>query len=457
VKLLARHLMVDFTQMKSFSRDPLVLDRGSGIRVIDDRGRSYIDGLSGVFTSNLGHGNREIIEAIEAQLERLAFGAPTMATTTTALQLVERLLAILPPQYGTMKFLSGGSEATESAMKLAWQYHRQTGNPGKYKILSHYRGYHGGTGNSLAASGWPVWKVPYEPMATGFVHLQTPDTDDPPFDATDADAAAQTYLRMVSSTIEMEGPGTIAALITEPILMSAGVVVPAGSYLRGLRELCDRHNILLIFDEIITGFGRTGTWFAAAHSDAWPDIICSGKGMSGGYSPFSAVFMTDTIAKAFWGEPDEGIQFFSGHTYGGNPVACAAVLASINYIESHDLLAHVVRVGNHLRTRLQDLAAAHPSIALVRGRGMLMGIVFSKAAQAAVPTRPGLGGEVAREARSRGLLLRASPWFVALGPPLITTEVEIDEIVGILEASLVAAEAGAGVDAEAPLQLAARR
>src|SRR5215831_2548861 len=156
----ARHLMVGFNQRKAFVDDPLILDPGEGIRVTDTSGCLYIDGLSGVFTSNLGHGNPEIIEAVTEQLGKLAFGAPTMATTSTALALVDRILEFAPPNYTTMKFLSGGSEATESAMKLARQYHRQAGRPGRYKVLSHYRGYHGGTGHALAASGWPNWKIP---------------------------------------------------------------------------------------------------------------------------------------------------------------------------------------------------------------------------------------------------------------------------------------------------------
>jgi adenosylmethionine-8-amino-7-oxononanoate aminotransferase len=211
---LARHLMVDFNQMKTFVEDPLVLDQGAGIRVTDTCGRTYIDGLSGVFTSNLGHANREIIDAVTAQLGRLAFGAPTMATTSTALTLVDRMLEFAPPQYTTMKFLSGGSEATESAMKLARQYHRQTGHAGRYKILSHYRGYHGGTGHALAASGWPTWKIPFEPMAPGFVHLQTPDPDSTPAPVADPEAAARLYLELVRQTIEFEGPQSIAAIIT---------------------------------------------------------------------------------------------------------------------------------------------------------------------------------------------------------------------------------------------------
>ena len=223
---LASHLMVDFNQMKAFVEDPLVLDHGSGIRVTDTSGRTYIDGLSGVFTTNLGHANTEIIEAVTAQLGRLAFGAPTMATTSTALTLVDRILEFAPPPYTTMKFLSGGSEATESAMKLARQYHRQTGQSGRYKILSNYRGYHGGTGHALAASGWPSWKIPFEPMAPGFVHVHTPDPDSPPTPVADHEEAARLYLELVRQTIEFEGPESVAAIITEPILMSAGIVVP---------------------------------------------------------------------------------------------------------------------------------------------------------------------------------------------------------------------------------------
>jgi adenosylmethionine-8-amino-7-oxononanoate aminotransferase len=368
-----------------------------------------------------------------------------MATTSTALALVDRILEFAPPAYTTMKFLSGGSEATESAMKLARQYHRQTGQPGRYKILSHYRGYHGGTGHALAASGWPAWKIPFEPMAPGFVHLPTPDPDSPPATVADPEEAARLYLELVRQTIEFEGPQSVAAIITEPILMSAGIVVPPDSYLRGLRDLCDRHGILLIYDEIITGFGRTGTWFAAQHAGVWPDIICCGKGVTGGYSPLSIVLMTDRVAAPFWGEAEERVQFFSGHTYGGNPVACAAALAAIDYIVCNGVLGHVVDCGEHLRSLLEDLRMRHPSIRLVRGRGFLQGIVFTDEAQAANSGTHGFGGLVASQARANGLLLRASPWFVAVGPPLVTVEAELIEIVEILDKALTHAESRSGL------------
>jgi adenosylmethionine-8-amino-7-oxononanoate aminotransferase len=419
--------------MKTFAEDPLVLESGEGIRLTDDRGRTYIDGLSGVFTSNLGHGNPEIADALATQARRLAFATPTMGTNTRAAELVEKLLALVPSAFTTVKLLSGGSEANEAAIKLARQFHKQTGHATKYKVISHYRGYHGGTGNALAASGWAGWKNAFEPLPSGFVHLQTPDVDSPLHPRLSADEAAEAYCRLVRATIELEGPETIAAVMTEPILMSAGVVVPPDRYLRLLREVCDEHNILLIFDEIITGFGRTGKWFAAEHVGAWPDIFCCGKGVTGGYSPLSIVYMTGRVAEPFWGEPGE--QFFAGHTYGGNPVACAAGLAAIEYMQAYDVVGQAERTGAYLATRLRELATGHDAISLTRGRGMLQAIVFDADTFEPQPRRR-IGLDVALEARRRGLLLRAAPWFVAVAPPRVTTREDVDVIVDILRASL---------------------
>ena len=299
---LARHLMVDFNQMKTFVEDPLVLDRGEGIRVTDTAGRTYIDGLSGVFTSNLGHGNTEIIEAVTAQLGQLAFGAPTMATTSDgprARRSHARVRAAAVHDDEVPVGRLGGDRVGDEAGPPVPPPDRPDGTLQDPVALPRLPRRHG---HALAASGWPNWKIPFEPMAPGFVHLHTPDPDSPPTPVADDEAAARLYLELVRETIEFEGPDTVAAIITEPILMSAGVVVPPDAYLRGLRDLCDRYGILLIFDEIITGFGRTGTWFAAQHSGAWPDIICCGKGVTGGYSPLSIVLMTDKVAAPFWGD-----------------------------------------------------------------------------------------------------------------------------------------------------------
>lgn len=435
--------MVDFAQMKAFAEDPLVLTSGDGIRVTDIEGRTFIDGLSGTFCASLGHGNARLADAGAAQLRRLAMAAPTMATNDRALELIDVLLGLLPGRYSVVKLFSGGSEATENAMKIARQYHKQTGHATRYKILSHYRAYHGGTGHAIAAGGWPTWRAPYEPLAGGFVHLHTPDPYRPPFDVA-PEAVASTYLRLVEETIELEGPGTIAALITEPILMSAGVVVPPESYLPGLRELCDRHGILLIFDEIITAFGRIGRMFASELFETWPDIICLGKGMSGGYAPLSAVVMTPEVAGAFWGDPRDLVQFHSGHTYGANPVACAIGIAAIGEIVERRLDANAVLQGDHLVAGLRQAQGRHPAIGDVRGRGLLVGVelVRDRATRERFPADLEMGIRVRNEARRRGLLLRAGHWMLVLAPPLTITDAEVDEVLAILDESLDAALAG---------------
>ena len=306
---------------------------------------------------SLGHGNARVVEAAAKQLSRLALAAPTMATSDRSLELARELLALLPPRYTTLKWGSGGSEAVEAAIKMARQFHRQAGDPRKYKVLSHYRGYHGVTGQALAASGWRASKSPYEPLAPGFVHLHTPDPYRPPFDVDPADVAA-TYVRLVEQVIELEGPETIAALITEPILMSAGVVIPPDGYLPALRALCDRHDIVLVFDEIITGFGRTGHLFAAELFCAWPDIFVFGKGLTGGYVALSATVITDRLAQAFWGSP--GQEFAAGHTYAGNPVACAAGLAALEELRDRDLVANAAARGEQALARLRVAPGARP-------------------------------------------------------------------------------------------------
>jgi adenosylmethionine-8-amino-7-oxononanoate aminotransferase len=441
---LSKQVMLDFMQMSAFAEDPLVIERAEGVRVWDAEGKAYVDGLSGIFVVNLGHGRREIVDAMAEQLGKVAF-VPQMATSPAELELAGLIMSLVPERYSQVKFQSGGSEATEAAMKLARQYHRQTGNPGKYKVLSHHRGYHGATGHAMAATGWSRFRSPFEPVATGFVKLHTPDPHNPVV-AAGPDGLGAAYARLVEETIVQEGPDTVAALITEPVMMSAGIVVPPPGYLNALREICDRHGVLLIFDEVITGFGRTGKLFAREHSGVEPDLFCCGKGMSGGYAPLSGIVISRKVADAFWGDPADLVQFHGGHTFGGNPVACAAGLVATRLLVEGGALENGARVGVHLRRKLEDLARRHAAVSEVRGLGMLLGLGFKD--EAAVLDRPAgsvpVGAKVQAEARKRGLLLRASPWFAAVAPPLTTTEAEADEIVQVLDAALTATEEAMG-------------
>jgi len=418
-------IMVDFTQMKSFQQDPLILESGKGIRVTDVFGKTYIDGLSGVFTVNLGHGLESIVDIAAEQAKKISFTAPTMSTNPAALRFADLLLKITPEQYNTVKFFSGGSEANEAAIKLARQYFMQAGHPRKYKVISRYRSYHGGTGNAMAASAQVDWKWKFEPFAPGFVHVTPPNR---PGCAACARQGGCTLacVDLIEEAIVNEHPETVAAVIAEPIMLSAGVHVPHPDYFPRLREICDRHNVLLIFDEIITGFGRTGKLFAAEQFGVWPDILSCGKGISGGYAPLSAILISDRIAEAFWGEPEAGIQFWAGHTFGGNPVACAVGEAAVNYLLDHDVIGNAARVGEEIAGQLRELGTQQPIVSEVRGMGMLRALAFNQP----------IGKAVYSACRRNGLLLRPGADWLAIAPPLTTTSAEATEIVGIIERSI---------------------
>src|SRR4051794_5394842 len=275
---LVKHVMVDFVQMSEFAREPFIVERGEGIELIDVNGKHYIDGLSGVFVVGTGHNNPVIVNALREQLETLAFAPPLHSTNPQALKLAKLVTDLVPEQYNTVKFFSGGSEATEGAIKMARQYHRQSGSPLKYKIISFYQGYHGGTLGSLSATGMPGRKWVFEPLAPGFLHVLPPNNYRPPLGLT-PEAWEEACVRQFEEVIQGEHPDTVAAIILEPVLMGAGVLIPSPSFFQELRAVSDRYNVLLIFDEIITGWGRLGELFAANAFNCWPDLLCMGKGM----------------------------------------------------------------------------------------------------------------------------------------------------------------------------------
>jgi beta-alanine--pyruvate transaminase len=428
---LSRQLLVDFMPMASFSKDPFVLVEGEGIRVRDTNGRWYIDGMSGVFVSAYGHGNRRLIDAAREQASRLAFHAPLYSANLPSLQLMDRLLEITAGGYSVGKLTASGSEATEAAIKMARQYQHQSGRGRRFKVLSHYRSYHGSTGHALAASGGVGWRSAFEPYAPGFVHVHAPFAVAARLGgrigAADGQAAEDAALALIEETIELEDPDTIAAFITEPIMLSAGVRVPPSGYLRRLHEMLRRHDILLIHDEIITGLGRTGRLFAGEWFDVVPDILCFGKGISGGYAPLAGLLVQPHVGQSFWSEAGEGREFRDGHTYGNNPLAAAVGLAALDQLQGDALVEHAARLGDRLLARLR--AARAPAVVEVRGRGLLVGLAFASA----------MGPAVARAARERGLILRQGTDFVALGPPLIVTDAEIDEIADLTLAAIAAA------------------
>ncbi len=431
-----KHIVLDFKQMSAFIQDPVVMSRADGVWYEDVNGKRYLDALSGVFVATVGHNNRRVIEAMKAQLDQIAFAPPLHATNDKAVQLAQKVADITPGDLDTVKFLSGGSEATESAIKLSRQYHRQSGHPQKYKIISRYWGYHGATLGALSATGTPRRKWMFEPLLQGFVHVWPPTCYRCPFGLSYPGCAIR-CATILDDTITMEGPETVAAVILEPIGNTGGIITPPPEYLPLVREVCNRHNVLLIFDEIITGFGRTGEMFAAQTFHTLPDILCMGKGMSSGYAPLAAIAFRDHVAAAFWGKEEDQIEFSHGHTYGGNPLACAAGLASIAEIEERDLPRRARELGAQVRHRLEEVQDMG-IVGDVRGRGLMIGVEFVRdpATKEKFPADAKFGVQVSRQALQDGMILRADPDWAAIAPPLVISEAELDQMMDIFTESV---------------------
>lgn len=422
-------------QMAEWVKDPLIMGRAQDVYYWDLNGKQYLDALSGIYVVSVGHGNPRVIEALRQQLETLHFSPPMHGTNPVAIQLANLLADVAPGDLSTVKFECSGSEVTEAAIKLARQYHRLTGSPGKYKIISRYQSWHGSTLGSLSASGLKSRKTVNEPLAPGFLHVFPPTCYRCPFDKQYPDCGI-TCAKMIEQTIEMEDADTVAAVMVEPIGHTGGVIDPPEEYLPMLREMCDRHNVLLIFDEIITGVGRTGQMFAAETFGVLPDVICTGKGLSGGYAPLSAMIVRQPIADAFWGPIRENPGFVEGHTFEGNPISCAAGIAVLREILERDLLANARQRGEQLREGFEQMAARHGVIGDIRGRGLLQAIEFVEDRATKRRFADDLGVRVGRQALANGLLTRFDPHWLALGPPLTTTEEQLARMLEVLDESL---------------------
>ena len=421
-------------QMKEFCKNPLVMSRAEGMRYWDANGKEYLDALSGIYVASVGHGNQRVLDAVKTQYERLHFSPPMHGTNDVAVQLANLLAAVTPGDLNTVKFQCGGSEVTEAAIKMARQYHRLTGNPGKYKIISRYQSWHGSTMGSLSASGLKSRRTVNEPLAPGFLHVFPPTCYRCPFGKT-YPSCELTCASLIESVIEMEDPATVAAIMVEPIGHTGGIIDPPAEYLPMLREICTKHNVLLIFDEIITGIGRTGQMTAAETFGVLPDLLCLAKGLSGGYAPISALICRDHIADAFWGDLPENPGFVEGHTFEGNPISCAAGIAVLSEIIERDLCANSRAMGARLRAGLEGLRR-YGIVGDIRGKGLFLGVEL--VADPATKRRfdPPIGTLIGKRALENGLLFRFDPHWLAFGPALIATEGDIDEILRLLELSI---------------------
>jgi adenosylmethionine-8-amino-7-oxononanoate aminotransferase len=432
---LLKHTFIDFRQTAEFLEHPLIMERAQGLYYWDTEGKRYFDAIGGIFVATLGHGHPRILEAMRRQMEKMTFAPPLHAIADVTLDMVEKLGSVTPGNLKYVKPFSGGSEATESAMKFVRQYYKQTGHPGKYKFISRYHGYHGSTAAAMAASGTGTRKSKFEPHMAGFVKVFPPTHYRKYF--SDWDECNRFAARSIEDVIVDEDPETVAGVIVEPIGNTGGIITPTPEYFRIIREICDRHNVKLIFDEVITGFGKTGKMFAAQTFGVTPDILCCGKGLSNGAIPVAAMVAREDMAEAFWGTVEQNVQFAHGHTFAGNPLACAVAIAVIDEIVENKLDQRAEALGERLVVRLEGLKR-YGVVREVRGRGILRGVELVRDTRSMEPF-PELGAALKDAALENGLILRVDPSWFAVSPALVATEEEIDLMCDLIERSLVKA------------------
>ena len=420
-------------------KPPLAIREGKGCIVVDEQGREYIDAMAGLFCVNVGYGRQEIAEAAAEQMRRLPF-YPLSQTHAPAIRLAETLASIMPSGLERTYFCNSGSEAVETALKLARQYGRQVHKgENRYKVIARYRGYHGFTMGALSATGQVARRKAFEPLVPGFLHVNPPDR----YRCQHCEGAPACTLGCadeIEARIRYEGPDTVAAIIAEPVIGGGGVLVSPEGYLQRLREICDRWGILLILDEVITGFGRTGLLFGCQHEGVVPDIMTVAKGLTSGYLPLGAAITTQRVFDAFLGEPAEGVHFSQVSTFGGHPVACAAASANLEILLRECLWENAALVGDYLMGRLR--AIRHPWIGEVRGKGLLIGVELIKD-QEKTPIADHEMAALSAAIKERGVIVGRNVETVPglcnvmiLSPPLILSKEEADRIVEALEAGL---------------------
>lgn len=438
-QLLAKDERYVWHSMKPYNpQSTLVVTEAKGCWVTDHTGKKYLDAMAGLWCVNVGYGREELAKAAYEQLKMLAY-FPLTQSHVPAIQLGEKLNEWLGDEY-VIFFSNSGSEANETAFKIARQYHQQKGDYHRYKIISRYRAYHGNSMGALAATGQAQRKYKYEPLATGFIHVAPPDSYRDEETATDPRELKS--VKAIDQVMTWELSETIAAVIMEPIITGGGVLIPPDGYLQAVKEVCEKHGALLIVDEVICGFGRTGKPFGFMHDGVKPDIITMAKGITSAYLPLSATAVRKDIYEAFKGT-EEYDYFRHVNTFGGSPAACALALKNLEIMENENLAARSCDVGaqllNELKNRLQD----HPYVGDVRGKGLLIGIELVADKQTKAPLDVALVNQVIGICKENGLIIGKNGTTVAgynnvltLSPPLTIEDDDIAFLVQTLTAAL---------------------
>lgn len=442
-KLDVESLWHPLAQHQQFPQTPpKCIKKGIGSRITDTTGQEYLDGIAGLWCVNVGYGRQELAQVAYDQMLDLAYYPLTMSHEP-GIMLAHKLLDLLG-YAGKVFFATSGSEANETAFKIARQYHAQTAKPGagpRYKIISRYRGYHGHTMGALSATAQAERKLKFEPLVPGFLHVS------PPYfyrhgEGRSLEDYTHSLIQELSYTVQYEGADSIAAIIVEPIISGGGVIVPPADYLRRVRQLCDQYGILLIYDEVVNGFGRTGKMFGYQHWGVEPDIINFAKGITSGYMPLAATVVKQHIFEAFLDAPGTDSHFRHISTYGGSPVCAAVANRNIEIIEREGLADRAAEVGDYLQSRLKE-SLNYPIVGEVRGQGLLIGIELVADPDTKEPLESDRMAAILRYCLEHHVIIGRNtntiPGFtnvLILAPPLVLTIEEADELVSVLSEAI---------------------
>jgi adenosylmethionine-8-amino-7-oxononanoate aminotransferase len=417
----------------------IVIERAEGCTIWDTEGNRYLDALSALYCVNIGYGPwPEIAEAAKRQLERLPFFTNWVGfATPPSLELAERLIGLLPIDVGRIFFVGGGSEAVESALKIARQYHRLRGEPTRYKFVTRRSAYHGTTLGALSINGSPALRQQFEPLLPGCLRAPMPYRYRCPYCA-EKPACTLRCADEIDAIVVNEGPETVAAVVLEPVQNSAGSITPPPGYFDRVREICDEHGLLLVADEVICGFGRVGDWFGSTRYGIEPDLMTLAKGITSAYAPLGAVVAAPRVVEPFFAEP--ATAFTHGITFGGNPLSCAVALANLDVFEREDLIGRSQRLGPELRARCEQLLAEHPMVGDVRGDGYFYSLELVKDKVTKETFAPAERDELIKKfltprARELGVYMRfddRGETCAQFAPPLVAGPEEFDEMVGVL-------------------------
>jgi beta-alanine--pyruvate transaminase len=414
-----------FTANRQFKDAPRLLARAAGMHYWTDDGRQILDGVAGLWCVNAGHCREEISAAVSRQIGTMDYAPPFQMGHPPAFELANTLVRLLPGDLDHVFFTNSGSEAVDTALKIALAYHRVRGEGTRTRLIGRERGYHGVGFGGISVGGMVMNRKFFGAMLPGVDHLShTHDLTHNAFSRSEPEWGAH-LADDLERLVALHDASTIAAVIVEPVAGSTGVLIPPRGYLKRLREICDRHGILLIFDEVITGFGRLGTPFAAQRFDVQPDLITTAKGLTNGAVPMGAVFVRKPIYDAFMSGPANTIELFHGYTYSAHPVACAAGLAAQEIYARDGLLTRATELGPYWEDALHALGGL-PRVIDIRNLGLVAGIELEP-----IPGKPGVRAfDVFLQAFERGVLIRTSGDTIAMSPPLIIERAQIDQLVG---------------------------